>query len=214
MTPLVITELTDGTVAGTGIFDLLMKANKAHLEEEFTKGRIKGTEYATVYLGSLSAVLQTAVGFVLQMRKNDLEASLIAQQILLTTQQTANAVLEGTVLVAQQCKLTAEYDNLMLQKAKTISETTLLNQKTATEQAQTISTGVDADSVVGRQKALYLGQTEGYKRDAEQKAAEILVKTWTVRRTTDEATVADATNLLNDVTIGRTVTKLLAGVAA
>lgn len=41
-----------------------------------------------------------------------------------------------------------------------------------------------------------------------------MVDSWNVRRTTDEATVADGTNLLNDATIGRTIAKLLAGVGA
>ena len=60
MTAITIANLTQATVDGTGVFDVLMRANKAHLEAEFAKGRIKGSEYATVYLGSLQAVLQTA----------------------------------------------------------------------------------------------------------------------------------------------------------
>jgi hypothetical protein len=70
------------------------------------------------------------------------------------------------------------------------------------------------DSVVGRQKALYQAQTDGFTRDAEQKAAKLLVDTWSVRRTTDEGTVADGTNMLNDATVGRAITKLLDGVGA
>jgi hypothetical protein len=68
--------------------------------------------------------------------------------------------------------------------------------------------------VIGKQKALYGAQTNGYARDAEQKATSILVDTWKVRRTTDEGTVADGVNQLNDSVIGRAVTKLLAGVSA
>jgi hypothetical protein len=214
MTAITTANLASASLDGTGVFDVLMAANKAHLEAEFAKGRIKGAEYATVYLGSLTQVMQTALAFLLAQQKTDLEAQLLTKQIALVEQQRANAVLEGTVLVAQECKLRAEFDLTMASILKTDQETALLAQKSATERAQITSLGVDADSVLGKQKALYQAQTNGFTRDAEQKAAKLLVDTWNVRRTTDEATVADGTNMLNDATVGRAVTKLLAGVNA
>lgn len=214
MTDLVVADLTQATLAGDGVFDVLMRSTKAHLEAEYAKNRIKGPEYATVYLGSLEAVMQAALAFLAQRQKIPLEAALIQAQIDLITQQTANAVIEGTVLTATECKLRAEYDLLILQKARTSAETALLVQKMATEKAQTTSLGVDADSILGRQKSLYLAQTEGFARDAEQKAAKLMADTWNVRRTTDEGTIADGTNMLNDATVGRAITKLLSGVGA
>lgn len=211
---LTVAELTEAKVNGTGVFDVLMQATKAHLEQEFQKGRIKGPEYSTVYLGSLEAVLQNALGFLLQKRKNDFEAQLLQKQIELTAQQTLNAVAEHDVLVAQKCKLDAEYDVLMETKLKTAQEVALLTQKVATERAQTQEIGVDENSVIGKQKLLYGAQTDGFKRDAEQKAAKVMVDSWNVRRTTDEGTVADGTNMLNDSAVGRAVTKLLSGVGA
>ena len=108
--------------------------------------------------------------------------------------------------------LKAQYDLTMVQKLQTTAQTSLVQQKIATEKAQTVETGIDENSVIGRQKALYLAQTEGFKRDAEQKAAKMLIDTWNVRRTTDESTVADEVNKLSDATIGRAVTKVLDGV--
>lgn len=265
-----LADLTESKLDGNGVFDKLMTANKAHLEQEFTKNRIKGAEYSTVYLGSLQATMSAALQFLLSKEEQNLKSQLLEQQILLAqvevqkanvelqqataqlalleaglpkinaekdllvqqkanlqdalltaviererlTQQKANMVLEGTVLVAQECKLRAEYDVIILNKDKTTSETALLNQKTLTERAQIIGMGVDADSVIGKQKALYTAQTEGFARDAEQKAAKILIDTWNVRRTTDEGTVADGTNMLNDATIGRGVNKMLTGINA
>jgi hypothetical protein len=235
MTAIAVTDLTQSTLEGTGIFDVLMRANKAHLEAEFNKNRIKGAEYATVYLGSLTQVMQTALQFLLTKEKTDLEAQLLQKQILLAqkqidkataellqieaqtalvNQQKLNAITENTVLVAQECKLRAEFDLITSNTLKSNQETALLTQKTATERAQITALGVDADSVVGRQKALYVAQTNGFTRDAEQKAAKLMVDTWNVRRTTDEGTVADAVNNLNDAAVGRAVTKLLAGVQA
>lgn len=133
-------------------------------------------------------------------------------QILLLTQQKLNAVIEGDVLTANKCKLQAEFDLLILSKDKTVQETALLTWKTNTEKGQTIQLGVDADSVLGKQKALYAAQTAGFQRDAEQKAAKIMVDTWNVRRTTDEATIAGGTNRLGDADVGNAVGKMLAGV--
>lgn len=205
-TPVNLAALTTG-IDGTGVFDKLMKVAREHLDVEFQKNRIRGPEYSTVYLGSLEAILQSSVTFLLQRDKASLEAELLVQQV-------ANAVLEGKVLEAQECKLKAEYDVLLATKLKTDQETLLLQWKVATEKAQTIALGVDENSVVGKQKSLYAAQTAGFTRDAEQKAAKIMVDSWNTRRMTDEGTVADGTNMLHDPSVGRAVTKLLSGVAA
>lgn len=324
--PITLPDLTTAQLAGTGVFDVLMRAHKEHLEQEFKLGRIKGPEYSTVYLGSLEAVLQGAITFLLQKDKTALEAALLEKQIelaevekqikgvelqialanldkvpaeiallnaqkdvavqqaLKTTaeidlviaqteavqlqnqkipaeislieaqtkvaeaqalkvpeetnlviaqtavadgqaaklpsekelvdQQVLNAKQEIEVLIAQECKLRGEYDNLMENKLKTAEEKNLLMWKTNTEKAQTTATGVDDNSVIGKQKTLYTAQADGFKRDAEQKAAKVMVDSWNVRRTTDSATVVDGTNMLNDAAVGRAVNQLLNGVGA
>ena len=214
MTAVTTADLTTAQVDGAGVFDTLMRAAAAHLEAEFNKNRIKGSEYAEVYLGSMTQVLQTATQFLLTKQKADLEAQLLVKQIALAEQQRLNAVVENDVLVAQKCKLQAEYDLTMANILRTNEEIALLTQKTATERGQTQALGVDDNSVLGRQKALYMAQSDGFKRDAEQKATKIMVDSWNVRRTTDEGTVADGTNMLNDQAVGRAVTKLLSGVGA
>ncbi len=214
MAALQIAELSQATLEGTGTFDVLMRSVKEHLDTEFKGGRIKGPEYAEVYLGSMNLAMQTGLGFLLQKRKNDIEAQLLTAQLALVTQQGLNAVIEGEVLTAQKCKLQAEFDLTQAQTRKSEQEILLLAQKVATERAQITALGVDEDSVIGKQKALYGAQTDGFKRDAEQKAAKMMIDSWSVRRTTDEATVADGTNMLNDVTVGRAVNKVLSGVGA
>lgn len=221
VSPTALEELTTISTDGTGVFDVLMRANKAHLEQEFTLGRIKGVEYSTVYLGSLEAVMRASLEFLLQREKSRAEIALVEAQtakveaeVALVEQQTANAVIEATVLQAQKCKLDAEFDLLQSNKLKTAQETALLLWKTNTEQAQTQGAGVDANSVVGRQMALYQAQANGFLRDAEQKAAKIMVDSWNVRRTTDEGTTANGTNKLDDGSVGRIVNRLITGVGA
>lgn len=269
-TPIPISDLTQASLTGEGVFDVLMKATKAHLDAEFAKNRIRGPEYATVYLRSLESVMANSLNFLVQRQRVALEAELMAQQVLLTQAEVAKAnaqVLiaqaelqkvqleadilrltkdkipveiahvqaqtdlvgqqktnleaeglnipkQGLILDATKCKLDAEYDVLLNTNIKVTAETNLLNQKTLTERAQVTSVGVDADSIVGRQKSLYQAQTTGFTRDAEQKAAKLMVDTWNVRRTTDEGTSANDTNQLTDAAVGRAVSKLLAGVGA
>lgn len=247
--PITLADLTEGKLGGTGTFDVLMKTAGLHVQQEFDKNRIKGQDYAQVYLTAMQYVLQNSVVFLLQKDEAANKANLVLAQIkqteaqikltelqgllvqkeidrdlltreLLTAQaakvraETVNVITENDSLLAQQCLLKAQYDLTMVQKLQTTAQTSLVQQKIATEKAQVVDTGVDENSVVGRQKALYKAQTDGFQRDAEQKAAKMLIDTWNVRRTTDENTVADAVNMLNDATIGRAVLKVLTGVGA
>lgn len=223
-----IEEFTESTVSGNGVFDLLMRANKAHLEQEYSQQRIRGTEYATVYLGMLDSTMKISLDFFVQQRKLGLEAALLEIQLKIAEIELQKAAVELQiaelqaqkipaeieVLKGQKCKLDAEYDVLVGQKLKVVAETSLLNQKVATEKAQTVGASTDPDSVIGKQKQLFQAQADGFQRDAEQKATQILVSTWNARRTTDEGTEANAQNQLYDPSIGRMVTKLLGGVNA
>ena len=291
MTAITVTDLTTGVVDGSGVFDGLMKATNAHIQVEYQKNRIKGSEYATVYLGAMQSVMSQSLQLLLTQQKVDLEAQLLAKQLesenlrqaqlteqtsnlvterdqitaqtalieqqednllseslnipkqgqlldaqvavqvqqelnlqaaklqteaqtSLIEQQTANAIIEGTVLTAQECKLSAEFDLINEQKLKTIAETALLSQKKVTEQAQTSGAVINEDSVVGKQIVLYDAQKDGYRRDAEQKAAKLMVDTWNVRKTMDSTTKAgDGTgNNLGDEKVGEAISMLLDGI--
>lgn len=209
-----VEDITTKSIDGTGAFDALMVAVNAQLQSQFDAGRIRGAEYAQVYLGSMQNAMQMAIQFVLGVQEADWKARLLEKQVLLTAEKYENAKLEGEVLGATVCKLNAEFDLLGATKLKTQEEIALLAQKVVTEKAQTQSLGIDPDSVVGKQKTLYQAQADGYKRDAEQKAATLMVGSWNTRRMTDEAVSANADNLLDDPSIGRIVAKLLSGVQA
>jgi len=212
-----IEQLTTSQVEGTGVFDKLMQAVEAHIDQEFKKNRIKGPEYATVYLGALQTTLDQSIRFLLDKDKTLLiqkQIEKLEAEIALVEQQTANAIIEGTVLTAQECKLRAEYDLIMEQKLKSVAEAALLAQKKVTEQAQTSGTNIDVDSVIGKQIQLYDAQKDGYRRDAEQKAAKLLADAWNVRKTMDDTTPADDVNKLGDAYIGAAIQRLLDGIGA
>ena len=352
--PSITTEsLTEATVDGHGTFDTLMRAFKAHIDEEWKGNRIKGTEYSQVYLGGLQEVMKTALQLTLQQRSVTLANELQVEQITLAkiaqrkaeaeivqteaqtaliNQQRTNLVDDLITSALQRSKLDQEIVNLKGQELQTEAQTQLINQqrtnliddlltsakqrlkldqeiinleaqlpliqaqivdmqqkgeltkqqvinlkddlttngiqrqklvqevanlaaqlplitaqvakmqkdgtlvdeqilkmqaeilteqstrdrvaqevilmgaKVVTERAQTeqgiVLTG--GSSVLGKQMAVHQGQADAFKNDALQKTAGILVDTWKVRRTTDEATTVDA-NALNDGVISAAV---------
>jgi hypothetical protein len=311
-TEITIADLTASTLAGTGVFDVLMRASKVHLDDQFMSDRIRGPEYSEVYLGQMQSSMRTALEFIALQKRLPLEARLLELQVelagielikagvavelareqvltakierqlvetqvdklklemqlvplqklqiesetklieanlvnagaeklqiqantakitaetvnipkqgllldaqLVTAQQQGiNAEVENRVLEAQVCKLQAEFDLTKQSVLKAGAETTLLVQKLATEKAQILGLGVDDDSVIGTQKKLYVAQTLGFKRDAEQKAAGLYMEYWKTARMTDDAWQANVVNGLDDATMGRVMAKLRAGVDA
>ena len=162
----------------------------------------------------IDMMLKQADKLLADMVLMGLQGNKLVADTAMVAQQTLNATTERDVLLSQICKLQAEYDVLMQSKAKTLAENELLTQKVLTERAQISSVGVDENSITGKQVKLYGAQADGFKRDAEQKAAKIMVDTWNVRRTTDEGTPFDGNNKLADVYIGQAVQKLLTGVGS
>ena len=169
-------DLTTKVVNGTGIFDELMTAAHAHLDQEWGKQRITGTQYAEVYLGQMTAVLQQSVAFLVQRDAIYLNNLLTQAQI-----DKANKEL---ALLDKQIEL------IEAQIASQEANNTLIVQKVKTEKAQ-IQDIVDGEAVVGvtgAQTALYKQQKEGFIRDAEQKALKIISDTWITRKTVDDGT--------------------------
>lgn len=176
-------DLTTKVVNGTGIFDELMTAAHAHLDQEWGKQRITGTQYAEVYLGQMTAVLQQSVAFLVQRDAIYLNNLLIQSQIELAEKQLEKADKEMEMLDKQ-------IELIEAQIASQEANNTLIAQKVKTEKAQ-IQDIVDGEAVVGvtgAQTALYKQQKEGFIRDAEQKALKIISDTWITRKTVDDGT--------------------------
>ncbi len=76
-----INDVTSGTADGSGVFDVLMRSVDAQLDKQYSSGRIKGTEYATVYVGALQAVLQQSIAFILAEQKVEKEVDVMTEQI-------------------------------------------------------------------------------------------------------------------------------------
>lgn len=95
-TDIVFEDITNGTAVGnvwtgTGVFDKLLAAVNKNIELQYTAGRIKGADYANVYLGGIQSVLQQSIEYVLREK-------LIAAQV--------DDVIKGIELKESQKKLT------------------------------------------------------------------------------------------------------------
>ena len=175
-----VTDLTEVSLDGNGVFDVLMRATVAHLQEEFKTGRITGANYTNVYLNGLQAVLQQSVAYTLQKQQSDKQIELITAQIALQEAQTAQVTAETSKAAKEEALL----DEQIL---RAVQETAVSTNRVRTEQAKTYDTidDVEVGGSVGKQIKLYQAQTDGFKRDAEQKAAKIAIDAWSTAKATD-----------------------------
>jgi len=206
MTDIITSDLTTKVVGGTGVFDELMVATLAHLDTQYLSNRLKGVDYANVYLGSIQAVLQQSSAFLLAKDTAAAQVDLLRAQIIsqgvqdtlglaqvalaekeleLKATQLDISLAELEIKQAELVNLPKQGVLLDAQAIKINSEISLLKQKKLTEEAQIKDTvaGVAVVGVIGKQKALYAQQTLGFLRDAEQKAAKIMADAFNIEKT-------------------------------
>ena len=113
-TDIVMTDLTNGALdanlqwTGAGIFDKLLIAVNKNIAAQYDLGRIKGTDYANVYLGGIQAVLAQSVQILLQEKQIEAEIDIKKEQsakdLLLKTQQITSMVADDTIKAEQSAK--------------------------------------------------------------------------------------------------------------
>lgn len=72
-------SIVSGAWEGAGVFDQLMKAINGNIQVQFDEGRIKGAEYANVYLGSIQSAVAESMKFILN--KKSIEKALELQDV-------------------------------------------------------------------------------------------------------------------------------------
>lgn len=96
-----IDQLTTQVVDGTGVFDVLMKAVRAHLNEEHKANRITGGDYAKVVLGAVTGVMQYGTQFLLSRDRARLENLQLQEGIKLAQAQRVRALADVQIARAQ-----------------------------------------------------------------------------------------------------------------
>ena len=108
-----IEELTQATKDGTGVFDVLMKATSVHIQGEYAFERIRGPEYAQVYLGGLQATLSAAIQYLNESKLLGIKISNEEKQGLLIAAQTKLAEAQAAQITAETAlKMPAEIENI------------------------------------------------------------------------------------------------------
>lgn len=110
-----INELTEGKLDGKGVFDKLMKTFELHLEKEYNKQRIRGTDYANAYIGLINNALNQVSSYALAKSKLPLELQLLEAQIHRTATDTIVATKQGGLIDAQIQKEMAQTEMLHLE---------------------------------------------------------------------------------------------------
>ena len=149
--------------------------------------------------------------------KVDAEIDLLSQKTATEVAQTADSLPSGVGL-----NISSTISGVLKgQVDKLNAEVGLLEQKSVTELVQTsntipgtlgFGTNTDIQGVALRSINLTTAQTDGFARDAEQRAAKIVVDPWVVRQSTDgEVTTGTG---LDNASVGEFIAKLKAGIGA
>jgi len=134
--------ITDGCVEGDGIYDEFMKAHRDAIHQEYTKQRIKGTDYSNVYLGGMQAAMQNAVNFALGKDEAATKAELAKYAV-------EKAKSEAALVGHQICKILKEIELLDAQREMVAAQTWAEIAKT------------DANHIQSRMKELLGGNYNG-----------------------------------------------------
>ena len=100
---ILLTDITNGSLdtnndwTGTGVFDVLMSAVNKNIESQYMKNRITGSDYATVYLGSIQAVLQQSIEYTLREKLVTEQISSVYTDRVYKDKQTAMLGMDGVM---------------------------------------------------------------------------------------------------------------------
>lgn len=212
-----LSDITTGTVDGTGVFDILMRAVSTHVRAEYSSGRITGSEYSKVYIGSVQAALGASIQFVVQRdgalwQAITAQAAAIAAKVSLeaTKVEYLNAQIRARNLQAEYALTKIKLSNedaaygvskytletlLPAQLNALLEQIKLTKEQIEVQRAQTLDIRTDGITIVGsvgKQKELYTQQITSYQRDAEVKAAKMFTDAWITMKSIDEGLLPPA----------------------
>lgn len=123
-------DLTTRTVGGTGTFDALMEAAKAHLREEYDAGRITGVEYTKAYTAMMESAMANATQFLLNREQaywsaqnSQLQAYTLRAELEIKKLQVAMTYIEANTVKVNYAK--TKIDLALADKQYCISKFTL-----------------------------------------------------------------------------------------
>lgn len=154
----VMTDTSDYTVTGIGIFDVLMDTATKHLRAQFDGNRIREEDYASAYIEIYKATLQAALEAWMGKKLAEAQAISALADIPLKEQEIA---LKAKQVEAMTSEIALREKELELKE----KQLDLLAKQLETEDAK-------AD--------LYRRQIEGFDEDYKQKILKIMMDSWAV----------------------------------
>lgn len=174
-------DLTEGTVDGTGTFDVLMSGLRAQLEREYKAQRITGAEYTKAYTALVDSAIQNSVQFLLGRdqafwQAQQAQIAAITAKVQLETAKVQLAALQLEALTSKanyaltKLKLASEdiaygvslyqLNSLMpAQLQATNAQTALVSEQTVVATSQN-SQILQQTQLIGKQILLTQEQTE------------------------------------------------------
>ena len=111
---MVLNDINVDTITNTsktGVFDKLMLSVNDNINDQYINNRISGSDYATVYLGSIQAVLTQSIQFVLQEQLTEAQISAVLKDNKLKDEQLLVSYTDRLIKDKQAAKL--GLDNVM-----------------------------------------------------------------------------------------------------
>ena len=151
-------DFTGGDTQEAGLFEEIMRSVKSHLKLEYDANRIKGAEYANVYLGSLQSAMGISSQFVLTKETTNQQNLLLQEQVIGQTKQ--NLLLDAQIAKVEVDTLLASKQLVVLdeQIALTIQQTAKVTQE-ALQSAKQVEVGTKQLLVMDSQIAQSNTQT-------------------------------------------------------
>ena len=180
----VVTNGTEMEWNGSGVFDKLMAAVNKNIKIQYDEGKIKGVDYANVYMGSLQTVLQQSIEFVLREKLVEAQIEGIKMDNIVKEFEIEVKIPKELELLNKQVELAEQevlvkkeqVEQLKAQTAQAVAQTALL----ARQQLELELNGTADRASKEAQTSLYKRQEKGFDDNKNQKLFEAQMNAWSL----------------------------------
>lgn len=192
-----------------------LQKEQSDAQTELIKEQVTRTQLESTNLDTQNDILNK------ELEKLTQEVSLAQIQVQVAQQQLSNLAKEGlqteanTSLIEQNAANAVTQGTILSEQVKRAEKEVELTQKRIeTETAKTSDKidGVDVGGSVGKQIKLYQAQTDGFQRDAEQKAFKVCSDMWSTAKATDATGLLKLPSELEEVGLNDMISKLKQGI--
>ena len=180
----VVTNGTEMEWNGSGVFDKLMAAVNKNIKIQYDEGKIKGVDYANVYMGSLQTVLQQSIEFVLREKLVEAQIEGIKMDNIVKEFEIEVKIPKELELLNKQVELAEQevlvkkeqVEQLKAQTEQAVAQTALLTR----QQLELELNGVADRASKEAQTSLYIRQEKGFDDNKNQKLFEAQMNAWSL----------------------------------